>query len=379
MARRPAALVLLAAAAALLVPAAAPAAVPFADIASRGPLTHVYVGSELSCQVAFRGDRRFQLYPPREAPGDCGTFLAVEGRLFGPDFANHRTSATRNQLTATPFAALSQSGVLGSGSRGSPLRVVTEVGLPGTAVRILQTDSYVVGDLTYRTDLQLVNDGPALAGAILYRAGDCYLQGSDEGYGFVRFGKSIGCARNADNQPPARVEQWVPITRQGASFFEARYTELWHRIDARQPFPDRCRCTRNIDNGAGISWALDLPAASSLRRAHFTTFSRNGVSGTPGSDDTTPPELYVSARGAPLGTRCVPPRFRLRVHVLDASRLEHVTARLDGRRVLSTRRSLSKLVVEVAPERGASHRLTVAAADRRGNDVRRTIRFAVCG
>src|SRR5439155_2564536 len=55
-----------------------PSATPFPDISSAGPLTHVYLGNELSCQVAHSGDADLELYPPDTIPGDCGSFLVVQ-------------------------------------------------------------------------------------------------------------------------------------------------------------------------------------------------------------------------------------------------------------------------------------------------------------
>ena len=43
-----------------LGPASAGAAVPFKDIASAGPLTHVYIGNELSCQISHVGDTSYE-------------------------------------------------------------------------------------------------------------------------------------------------------------------------------------------------------------------------------------------------------------------------------------------------------------------------------
>src|SRR3954462_15550296 len=90
----------------VLAGTSAGANVPFADIASSGPLTHVYVGNDLSCQVAYRGDDAFELYPPSVRPGDCGTFLAVGGKLYGPNFAAHVDTAVR--ASATPWTTVSQ-------------------------------------------------------------------------------------------------------------------------------------------------------------------------------------------------------------------------------------------------------------------------------
>ena len=75
---------------ALCGPAAtARAAVPFMDIASSGPLTSVTLGNELSCQVAYAGDARLELFPSAVKPGDCGTLVFAAGTLFAPNFGAH--------------------------------------------------------------------------------------------------------------------------------------------------------------------------------------------------------------------------------------------------------------------------------------------------
>ena len=72
----------------------APTVVPFVDIASAGPLTHVYIGNELSSQVAHTGDASLEFYPPATIPGDSGTFIAMGGTLYAPDFIAHGGTAT---------------------------------------------------------------------------------------------------------------------------------------------------------------------------------------------------------------------------------------------------------------------------------------------
>ncbi len=54
-----------------------------------------------------------------------------------------------------------------------------------TGLQVSQTDTYVVGQESYRTDTQISNTGGSSQSVILYRAADCYLGGSDTGYGFV--------------------------------------------------------------------------------------------------------------------------------------------------------------------------------------------------
>src|SRR5262245_11271533 len=69
--------------------------VTYQDIATAGPLEHLYLGNDLSCQVATVIDGVvLEFYPPDTIPGDCGTFLAVDGTLYTPDFDAHTVTAT---------------------------------------------------------------------------------------------------------------------------------------------------------------------------------------------------------------------------------------------------------------------------------------------
>ncbi|MEA2273773.1 MAG: hypothetical protein QOI98_2481, partial [Solirubrobacteraceae bacterium] len=246
------------AAGALATAALAPAAQADATIASGGPLTAITIGSDLACQVSHAGDSAFELFPPTASPGDCGTFLAAGGALYAPNFAGHGPTATTNGLPAgsyTPFTPVSQSPVTGSGTSADPYTVVTQASAGNFS--LTETDRYVTGDESYRTDVQVNGSGSF----VLYRAGDCYLQNSDSGFGFTEAagsGTGVGCraVNPADpSQPGDRIEEWAPLTA-GASFLEARYNEVWAAIATQAPFGNECRaCATAVDNGAGLSWS----------------------------------------------------------------------------------------------------------------------------
>jgi uncharacterized repeat protein (TIGR01451 family) len=272
----------------------ASAATPFKDIASTGPLEHVYLGDELSCQIDHTADTLLQFFPPQVIPGDCGTFVALGGNLYAPDFNSHGNTATIFLGTYTPFTPVSQTNVTGTGTAADPFRVVTVADVGLTGLRIQQTDSYIIGDEAYRTDVTISNSGVAAQSGLLYRAGDCFLGGTDFGFGFTEvFGirNAVGCSMNANNTPPGRIEEWVPLTG-GNTFYQAHYSEVWTAIGAKTAFPDTCECAQFQDNGAGISWSFDVPAGGSLTFLHITTFSPTGkepltTSKTPDSATST--------------------------------------------------------------------------------------------
>jgi hypothetical protein len=282
--------------------AAAPAlaAPPFQDLGvPGGPLTRVVVGNELSCQVQHTGDTSLEFFPAAAAPGDCGTFIASGGTLYAPAFSTHDGTATGSLGATTPFAAVSQTAVTGSGGADSPRTVVT-VADAGT-LRITQTDSYVAGEESYRTDIAIKNNATAPASVIVYRAGDCYLQNTDAGYGFTDPpNNGVGCAENPNNTPPGRIEEFVPISP-GNKFSEDGFSTIWGQIGAKAPFPDTCaHCGDSIDNGAGISWNVDVPPGATVVRSQYTTFSPTGRAGPPPSAPASTPPVQ-GPEGNPLG------------------------------------------------------------------------------
>lgn len=258
-----------------LTTAVAQANVPFQTISSSGPLTSVIIGNELSCQVAHSGDTSYELYGPNEAPADCGTFIFTGGTLYSPDFANHDYTATASIGTHTPWTPVSQSSVTGAGTSGNPFQITTLADAGSTGLHLTEVDSYVTGEETYRTDVTITNSSTSAQSGILYRAGDCYLQNSDFGYGFVTGGNAPGCSVNPNNSPADRIEQWVPITG-GNQYVEDFYNTVWGDIGNHTNFPDTCQCTSQIDNGGGVSWSFTVPAGGSVSFANEAVFSPAG-------------------------------------------------------------------------------------------------------
>jgi hypothetical protein len=252
------------------------AATPYADIASDGPLTDIFVGNDLSCQVHHQMDGEAgEFFPPSTIPGDCGTFLAVDDLdgddLYAPDFTSHGLTATGSLGSYTPYTAVSQTGVTGSGTAADPYTVVTAADAGGSGLRIVQTDTYVIGDEAYRTDVTIQNTSAAARNVILYRAGDCFLGASDLGFGLANeTSKAVACRGAATPEEPTnRIEQWLPITG-GNNYYEANFSEVWSAIGSKQPFPDTCECDQYQDNGAGISWTISISAGAAVTRSHLT-------------------------------------------------------------------------------------------------------------
>jgi hypothetical protein len=243
-----------------------------AVITSPGPLSQIFISDTLACQVAYTGDEGFEFFPSTSPEGSCGTWVALGAGLWGP---------VTGSAGQTAFTIVSQSPVTGSGSQSDPFRIVTVVAIPEAGLRITETDSYAVGSRSYRTDVQIQNVGNAIQTGVLYRAGDCYLQGSDRG--FVRVeGGSPACI--VDPALGRRVEQWLPITV-GSHYFAGYYGDVWSLIGSQAPFPNTCTCIAAdvFDNGAGLSWDFNVAPGASATFSHETFFSPVGGSPTSGT------------------------------------------------------------------------------------------------
>ena len=363
------------------LPVSAQGAVPFKDISTSGPLTHVYVGNELSCQVAYAGDPRFEFYPSAVAPGDCGTMVAVGGALYTPDFSNHDSTSTSTLGVRTPFAPVSQGNVTGSGSASSPFKVTTRVNVGATGLQITQVDTYVRGEEAYRTDVTVKNGAGGTVAGILYRAGDCYLQGSDVGFGFEDPSrKAVGCSANANNTPPGRIEQFYPVTG-GNQYLEGAYgADVWTRIGSMQALPNTCRCGEQLDNGAGLSWGFSLGSGRQSTFSHYTVFSPRGIAGPPPTSLFGPGGVVQ----APSNRRCVSKRkFRIRIRERPGVKIEAAIVLLNGkrikvvkRRVFARKRHIATVNLRGLPK--GTFKLKITVLTSAGNSLTGTRTYHTC-
>lgn len=238
------------------------------EITSAGPLTTVGISPDLNCYVNHQLDS----FPEFYGSTACGSFVATDGTLYGPDTVPAGFYPGDGMHTA--WTPISQSGVSGSGTTADPFLVSTSV--TGGPLAISQVDRYVLGEESFRTDTTIQNTSDAPRAVTFYRAGDCYLGNSDYGYGRVD-GDAINClAANGDGSKGTRIEQFLPVTG-GSSFYHATYYEVWQRLRDQSVFDNTCRCDERIDNGAGLSWVRTLEPGASVRISSIITFSPAGT------------------------------------------------------------------------------------------------------
>ena len=241
-----------------------------AVIPSIGPLTNIFLSTQLNCQVDHIGDTAHEFFG--EVPGACATEIATGDQLYGPN-----TIPAGNSPGGYVF--VSQSSVTGDGTVGDPFTVVTVVDAGESGLRLTQTDTYVVGSESYRSDVVVSNRGASAADFVLYRGGDCYLQGSDQGFGELDMETGAVYCRASDDggsTPGARIQGWIPLTA-GSSAIEAAYFTVWGEMGRQTAFPNTCLCDTYTDNGAGLSWTGTLVPGESGTYSHLTVFSPTGV------------------------------------------------------------------------------------------------------
>jgi hypothetical protein len=265
-------------------------AVPFADISSAGPLTHVYIGADLTCQAERSGAG--QVYAPGDIPADCLTAAAYEGTLYSPPYFDGT------------LVAVSQSAVTGSGSSADPYAVVTVVDA-GPKLRLTETDTYVTGDEHWTTTIAAQNLDSSPLVTSIYHGMDCYLGGSDEGHGYQDSASGgAGCSANADNTPAGPVEAFIPAAGEGALSYEADYGDVWDAISNQATLDGSCICSTLIDNGVALQWQLNIAAGATKTITFLTLFSPTGTVPSPPAAppfNVTPPDAGTTVTaGTPI-------------------------------------------------------------------------------
>ncbi len=233
------------------------------SIVAPGPIEQINIGNELSCQFGQSGVPHFAAYPATIPLGDCGTILAVGATLYAPDFSGHAGTSTVPLGLYTAFTPVSQSAPTGTGSAADPYRIVTVVDAGTTGLRLTQTDSYVAGSTTFSTSVQVQNSGASTRAVRLYRVLNCYLNGTNWGYGAVdAIAKSVACATSPSAVDAGPVLSWAGITaadhyQQGAA------PNVWAAINTGGELADTCECAAFTEHAVALSWSRTIAAGAS--------------------------------------------------------------------------------------------------------------------
>jgi hypothetical protein len=256
--------------ASLAFASSASANVPFQEIQSPGPISNLWVGNDLSCQAKLRQDPVYSYFPPSTAPGDCGTFLQVTPNpaVYAPDFEAHDGTAASNSAWV-PWTPVSQTPVSGAGTASDPYTVTTSADAAASGIRVSERYTYVTGQRNYNVDITVTNNNPGSETVRLYHAIDCFLAGSDFGYGhFDPATGGVFCTETANNSPPGRVLGFIP-TAGSTRYIESFYDTVWGATDGTD-YPNTVEPDVFQDNGIGLQWTLTIPGTARSGRAAET-------------------------------------------------------------------------------------------------------------
>lgn len=240
---------------------------------TNGPLTHIYIGDELSAQVIHASGTAGQFAPSAAVPGDMGTWLVKGGVLYGSELAAHNngSSGTAYLGAYSYFSHVAQSEVIDAGASVGVHQVVTtvELGNPVHPMRLTQVDTYVDGANSWRTDVHVDNMTGAPQSLILYRAGDANLDGNTSGYGSAISERSAPMAMSG-TAGTANALRMYPVGL-GNAFYENAASALWATIAAKTAFNNTAgSALGSHDNALGVSWTLTVPDGTRVTRSVVT-------------------------------------------------------------------------------------------------------------
>lgn len=252
---------------------AALAAAPQVVTIAGHPLT-VYIGDDASLQtVNDEVPGSGQFYPSDSAPdtADAGWFVAVDGHLYGPNFEEHPAGTATSSLSDagtpyTPYTPISISAVTGNGSRGSPYQVTVVDDVAATNLRGTLQLSYVNGDGYATETFTLQNNGGAAQTVKLFKGGDIYLAGSDDGIPYRQTASnSVGgeggaaCGDPGDNYYILIIPQIAPDV-----YTADEYSTVWTQIGGLQLNNAVLPSDDCLDNGAALQWNRTIAAHGSV-------------------------------------------------------------------------------------------------------------------
>jgi len=244
------------------------------EIDCSGKLSNIWVNNQLGCQVDHSGNGEGGEFFGGELSSiidaddyvSCATWIAVGSETFG---IYYEELTPRSQSMG------------GKGTKRKPFKITTvsDVGnadVGNTGLRVTQVDSYRVTDDYYRTKVTLQNRKNSKVEAIVYRAGDCYLNMRDT---FTR-GKLVGSNQPAcESTDQAKPEELslIPISS-GSSYFAGDQNLIWPSGTAPQPYEntiinDKDPVSGNdidTDSGVGLSWEVSIGAGNQVSRSNYT-------------------------------------------------------------------------------------------------------------
>jgi hypothetical protein len=212
---------------------------------------------DLACTLTTYEDGSEEFYANGTSNDACGTFLAVDGQLYGPA----TIPAGDNLGGYAQWTPIGQSDS-GDGSPGNPYTAVTTVAAGGTGIQLTQTDRWLDSGAVLGTTYSLTSRDGDTRNVVLYRAADCYVGDDDHGTGtYDPANESVGCIH--DNGDGTAVNQALVPISVGAHSQEGYYNDIWSAVATQSDLSSGAVTDDPYyDNGEATSWTLSLNGAS---------------------------------------------------------------------------------------------------------------------
>jgi hypothetical protein len=265
-------------------------------------LSSVEISPDLNCSMTIPDDSHGEFF--RDTA--CATLVSVDGKLYGPrtipGFPLYNLNIT--------YSRVSQK-LSGIGSLLDPFVIKTVVYLPGTGIELTQIDTYTTGLYSWDTSIMVrnVNVNGATHHVLVYRAADCFLGGSDTGFGMMAQG-AVGCVSEAGGSGTNIAgSRHLTFSRQDLNEvhrMEGDFTLVWKTTIQGVAFPDTIN-SGDLDNGAGLSWEIGYLTAG----YEYTFKSRVSVDPIMAGTENCDEEHLTGSMKSPDGTVTVTydPRF----------------------------------------------------------------------
>ncbi|MDO5628679.1 MAG: cell wall-binding repeat-containing protein [Mobilicoccus sp.] len=240
-----------------------------------GPISALLGSTDLNCGLFTSAA---PTTPQVHYNAACGTFINANGTMYGPHYVPDSTL----YVPRTAWTPVS----IDTRTEGDTHSLLTSV--TGGGLAVTQTDSYRTGEPFYSTSVAVRNTTTAPVTVTVYRVADCTVDGQTWGGGFKARNGVYGCA-SFDTTSSNRLT-WQPITG-GSSGMAADYDAFWKAVRTGAILPNTANTKPDVDNAAGLSWRVTIPAGVTARFAHRTGVGSSAlapVQSVPPITDFTP-------------------------------------------------------------------------------------------
>jgi hypothetical protein len=197
---------------------------------------------------------------------DSGTFLAVDGQVYGPQ------PGANAGFEPVPFTPITQSGPTGRGSQEDPFRIETVVLAGKTGIELIHVTSYVNGMQSYHVTTTVTNGGGARRDVKIFHAADLFINvpGNHSDYGVGFFDQATGAVGGLSEDGKFGQLLIPSSTSPATAHYEGSWEGVipfWRLIGDKRgavgPGFDNSINTSLHDVAAGLEWDRSIGAGSS--------------------------------------------------------------------------------------------------------------------